>query len=151
MSSRDCTQRNIHHVVKYTPSIRKSCNVTSQQSKPARIRRRRNRNVEPQHLMRTPVRKKCCKVWPSHWVDGNAGGKIATRSFRGAAGTVIPNAAPSNCASCGFATNCANCESPSGVERFSAAERVGVGVVSQRIGEFISHVRRIPLQVLYFR
>ena len=41
---------------------------------------------------------------------------IATRSLRGVCGTEIPYTAPNNCASCGLVTNCANCESPAGVE-----------------------------------
>ena len=63
-----------------------------------------------------PSERKVVKFGPVTSLTGMPVAKIATRSFRGAAGTLIPNTALNNCASCGLVTNCANCESPAGVE-----------------------------------
>src|SRR6185503_213777 len=84
--SRHCTQLDVYDVVKHSASIRKARDVSTEQTKTARTRRRGNRNVEAQHLVWLSIRQESREVWTSNIVNRNYsseyGNQIVSRPLR---------------------------------------------------------------------
>jgi hypothetical protein len=99
-STGHCAQRYVHHVVKDATTIWKTSNITCQQPKPARTSGWRIATFRRNISCGRPSDKNIVKFGPVISFTGIPVAKIATRSFRGVAGTVMPNFL--RVISCGF-------------------------------------------------